>query len=127
MTTDLFSTLEITDQDVARQPEDLPGLFVRLANAGDVDGLVGLYEGDAVLTTPEGVEIRGAASIGRYFSELLASAPVFTLGEQRPVLRLRDVALTSTRLGPDQATAEVARRQLDGTWRWVSDRPDTRR
>jgi hypothetical protein len=36
-------------------------------------------------------------------------------------LRVGDLALTSTRLGSGQVTAEVARRQPDGTWRWVID------
>ena len=39
------------DQQAAR-PEDLSRLFVERANAGDVDGLVALYEPDAVLAFP---------------------------------------------------------------------------
>jgi hypothetical protein len=34
-----------------------------------------------------------------------------------------DIALTTTRIG-ETATAEVARRQDDGTWRWILDRPN---
>jgi len=33
-----------------------------------------------------------------------------------------DLAITSTRLPDGTVTAEVARRQTDGTWRWVIDR-----
>jgi hypothetical protein len=43
---------------------------------------------------------------------------------QHPALRLGELALTSTRLPGGGATAEVARRQPDGTWRWVLDRPN---
>jgi len=40
-----------------------------------------------------------------------------------PVIRHGDLALTSTRLPGGGATAEVARRQPDGSWRWVIDQP----
>jgi hypothetical protein len=43
-------------------------------------------------------------------------------GESQPALRLGDLALTSTRFSGG-ATAEVARRQPDGTWLWVIDQP----
>jgi hypothetical protein len=42
---------------------------------------------------------------------------------QQPVIRYGDLALTSTRLPGGGATVEVARRQPDGTWRWVIDQP----
>jgi ketosteroid isomerase-like protein len=107
----------------ALQPEDLSRLLVERANAGDVDGVVALYEPDAVLAVPDGVA-EGAARIRRFYTELLATRPSFVPGEQRPALRVGDLALTSTTLadGTD-ATAEVARRGADGTWRWVLDRP----
>jgi len=34
-----------------------------------------------------------------------------------------DIALTSTRLPSGGATTEIARRQPDGSWRWVIDQP----
>jgi ketosteroid isomerase-like protein len=110
--------------DVAREPEDLSRMFVERANAGDVEGLVALYEPDAVLATPDGGEVRGEAEIHRFYADLIASAPRFAAGAQHPALRLGELALTATRLpGGAGATAEVARRQPDGTWRWVLDRP----
>jgi ketosteroid isomerase-like protein len=110
---------------VAREPEDLSRLFVERANAGDVDGLVALYERDAVLATPDGGAVRGEAEIRRFYAALTASAPRFAPGAQHPALRAGELALTSTRLpGGAAATAEVARRQPDGTWRWVLDRPN---
>ncbi|GAA0925773.1 YybH family protein [Pseudonocardia zijingensis] len=111
--------------DVAREPEDLSRLFLRRVNAGDVDGLVALYESDAVLATPDGGEVRGEAGIRAFYAALVASAPRFAPGEQHPALRVGDLALTSTRLpGGAGATAEVARQQPDGTWRWILDRPN---
>jgi ketosteroid isomerase-like protein len=112
-------------RDVAREPEDLSRLFVQRANARDVEGLVALYEADAVLATPDGGAVRGEAEIRRFYTTLTASAPRFAPGRQRPALRLGELALTSTRLpGGAGATAEVARRQPDGSWRWVLDRPN---
>ena len=38
----------------ARRPEDLGRFFVARANPGDVEGLVAVYEPDAVLVLPTG-------------------------------------------------------------------------
>jgi ketosteroid isomerase-like protein len=111
-------------RDAAMEPEDLSRLFVERANARDVEGLVALYESGAVLATPDGDAVRGEAEIRRFYTALAASAPRFAPGAQHPALRVADLALTSTRLPGGGATAEVARRQPDGTWRWVLDRPN---
>jgi ketosteroid isomerase-like protein len=111
------------DQQAAR-PEDLSRLFVERANAGDVDGLVALYEPDAVLAFPPGQVTTGSHAIRQAYERLLADRPTFTAGEQQPALRHGDLALTSTRLVGGGATVEVARRQPDGTWLWVIDQPN---
>jgi len=49
----------------------------------------------------------------------------FPPGEQRRAIRNGDLALTSTHLA-GQITAEVARRQPDGSWLWLIDQPDVR-
>jgi hypothetical protein len=46
----------------------------------------------------------------------------FQVGEQRAAMVCGDLALTSTRLPDGMVTAEIARRQSDGTWLWVIDR-----
>lgn len=97
--------------------------LVAAANAGDVDGVVALYEVDAVLELPDGTRAEGEAAIRAYYVKLLADRPRFASGAQLPALVVGDLALTTTRLG-STATAEVARRQVDGTWRWILDRPD---
>ncbi len=105
----------------ALEPEDLDRLFLRRANAGDVDGLVALYEPDAVLAFPPGRVVAGSAAIRVVYEELLVGRPRFD-GEIRPAIRNGDIAITSTtRAG--NATVEVARRQPDGTWLWVIDQP----
>lgn len=105
----------------AERPEDLGRLFVQRANAGDVEGLVALYEPDAVLAFPLGKVTAGRDAIRREYERLLAGRPTLA-GESQPALRFGDLALTSTRFSGG-ATAEVARRQPDGTWLWVIDQP----
>jgi ketosteroid isomerase-like protein len=77
------------DQQAAR-PEDLSRLFVERANAGDVDGLVALYEPDAVLAFPPGQVTTGGHAIRQAYERLLADRPAFTAGEQQPALRHGD-------------------------------------
>ena len=106
----------------ALQPGDLDRLFLERANAGDVDGVVALYEPDAVLAIAPGRLAVGAQAICSFYTELLASPPRFT-GVIRPAIRNGDIAITSTtRAG--NATVEVARRQPDGSWLWMIDQPN---
>lgn len=112
------------ERERAAQPEDLARFFVERADAGDAEGLAALYESDAVLAFPPGQVTTGTQAIRRVYEHLLASKPAFTAGAQQPALRVGDLALTSTRLAGGGATAEVARRQPDGTWLWVLDQPN---
>ncbi len=107
----------------ARAPEDLARFFLTRANAGDVDGLVALYEPNAVLVGPQGQVIQGSAAIRAFYAGLLKDRLVFAPGDQRPAVRNGNLALTSSRLANGQVTAEVARQQADGTWRWAIDQP----
>lgn len=108
---------------LAKDPDDLARFFVERANAGDVDGLVALYESNAILVRRDGTTAVGAAQIRAYYAAMLARGLSFTPGEQSPALRNGDIALTSTRLVNGTITAEIARRQPDGSWRWIIDQP----
>lgn len=105
----------------AMMPEDLDRLFLQRANAGDVDGLVDLYEPDAVLAFPPGELTVGAEAIRAVYVKLLADRPRFDATIE-PAICAGDLALTST-TRPGNATVEVARRQPDGSWRWIIDQP----
>ena len=87
----------------------------------DVEGLVALYEPDAVLAFPSGQLAVGAEAIRKVYTDLLARRPRFA-GEIRPAIRKGDIAITST-VRAGNATVEVARRQPDGTWLWLIDQP----
>ena len=106
----------------ALDPQDLERMLIARQWAGDVEGMVALFEPDAVIDAGDGQFVRGSEAIRRFFGEVVASGRKFQLGEQRAALLSGDLALTSTRLPDGSVTSEVARRQVDGTWRWIIDR-----
>jgi ketosteroid isomerase-like protein len=113
---------DVNDRRGAAEPEDLGHLFLDRASAGDVEGVVALYEPGAVLASPPGGLAIGVAAIRQVYEALLAGRPRFS-GDVRPALRHGDLALTSTRF-QGGATAEIARRQADGSWLWIADQPN---
>lgn len=114
---------DIEGYEPAKRPEDLSDFFLERASAGDVEGVVALYAPDAVLALPPGRLAVGQDQIRAVYTKLLAGRPAFGSAGQQPAIINGDIALTSTRLPGGGATVEVARRQPDGTWRWVIDQP----
>jgi uncharacterized protein (TIGR02246 family) len=115
----------MTEREAARQPEDLTRLFVQRALGGDAAGLAELYEPDAVLAYPPGQETVGREAIRAVFEKMLAAAPDFKPEEPLPTVRFGDLALTSTRPADDTGgRVQVVRRQPDGTWLRIIDRPE---
>lgn len=107
----------------AADPNDLARLFLERANAGDAAGMVALYTEDAVMALPDGRIVRGHAELLALFTALVADRPRFEAGAQRAALVVDGLALTSTELLDGSVTAEIARRERDGSWRWVVDQP----
>jgi hypothetical protein len=105
----------------AYDPQDLERLLVSRENQGDVDGMTALYERQALLDDGGGRLVHGREAIRKFYSELVAAGRKFELGEQRAAMVCGDLALTSTHLPDGTVTAEIARRQSDGTWLWVID------
>jgi ketosteroid isomerase-like protein len=115
----------MADQSIrehARRPQDLERLLVARQWAGEVSAMAALYEADAVVDCADGRLLEGREAIREYFAEYAASGRKFQSGAQQPAVISGDLALTSTRLPDGTVTAEVARRQPDGTWLWVIDR-----
>jgi Ketosteroid isomerase homolog len=111
----------------AATPEEIARLFVERANARDAEGLAALYAPDAVLAFPPGSVTVGREAIRAVLERMLEHAELpFRVEEPLPTVCYGDLALTSTR--PADGTGgrvQVARRQPDGTWLRVIDRPET--
>ncbi|MGU3358858.1 YybH family protein [Methylobacterium sp. M6A4_1b] len=105
---------------LAHEPEDLARLFNERANAGDVEGLVALYERDAVLAAGK-VVATGHVEIRQFYADLLARKSDFPAAETLPAIRNGDLAMTFARLPNGTISVETARRQADGGWRWLID------
>ncbi|MFI5953328.1 YybH family protein [Cryptosporangium sp. NPDC051539] len=109
----------------AQKPEDLARLFVERANANDAEGIAALYEPDAVLGYPPGETTVGRDAIRALFEQVVTRMPEQQVEDPLPTLYHDDLALTATR--PADGTggrAQVARRQPDGTWLRILDRPE---
>lgn len=106
----------------ARDPQDLERLLISRQWAGDVDGMVALFESNAIIDSGEEQLTLGREAIRALFAQITATGRKFASGIQRAPVINGDLALTSTRLPDGTMTTEVARRQSDGTWLWVIDR-----
>jgi ketosteroid isomerase-like protein len=111
-------------------PADLHGAVERAFNVADVEALVGLYETDARMMGDDGTVIIGRDAIRSLYEDLTALGGRISLST-RYAVEQGDIALLSNQwsLEIDGApvagaiTAEVARRQPDGSWRYVIDNP----
>src|SRR5437660_11189097 len=116
------------------EPEDLDRCVMEAMNAGDIDGLVSLYEPQATLTPAPGNLVTGLDAIRESFGPFIALKPTLTL-TPRKLAETGDIALTCatwelTGTGPDGSpvrmsgnSVEVCRRQPDGRWLFVIDNP----
>ena len=117
----------------ATEPEQMHGLFEQAFNAGDLETLMTLYEPNAALVPQPGVVAEGGAAIRDALRWFLDRGGQITL-DTKLVVRVGDLAFLSNRWSltgatmPDGSpaelgatTAEVARRQPDGTWLYVID------
>ena len=107
--------------DPAKEPNDLENFFIERANAGDVDGLVALYETNATLSCGDGKRVVGLDQIRNFFVSFLKSCPQLSQSAQAPALCSGNLALTSSRHSNGDVSAEIARQQPDGSWLWVVD------
>jgi uncharacterized protein (TIGR02246 family) len=108
---------------------DIHRLVENAFNTGDTDALVALYEEDAAMATPDGTFVNGRDAIREQWSGFVALAGNIQMTTRYAVI-VGDTALLSndwrfTGAGMELSsrTAEVARRQPDGTWKYVIDHP----
>ena len=113
-------------------PERMHEAFAGAYNAGKIEDLIALYESDAVLIPQPGQRVAGVSAIRESligFLNLKGSMQIETL----TCIRAGDLALLQaswhlSATGPDgkpmelsSRTAEVVRKQSDGSWLYVVD------
>jgi uncharacterized protein (TIGR02246 family) len=115
-------------------PEALMRSFTDRLHAGDLDGLVALYEPSAAFEPRPGTVVHGQEAIRAALAELLALSPRM-VADTVQVLHADDIALvvnewTMTGTAPDGTevrqggrSADVVRRQADGRWLVAVDKP----
>ncbi|MFJ5677997.1 YybH family protein [Streptomyces sp. NPDC093097] len=108
--------------------------FDERCNAGDLEGLLALYEAEAIMVDKHGAIHRGRAELHAFFTEMLSTRPTLhTLAST--VIVNGDLAQSSTHWQLDATepdgtitrteaqAAELFRRQQDGTWLVAIDNP----
>jgi uncharacterized protein (TIGR02246 family) len=115
---------------LARTAEECDQLFERHINAGNLDGLIELYESDATFVPQEGEALHGTAAIRAALAGFVAMKPKLKMGITRVIPVGKDLAMiyndwTMTAGGQTSGgkAIELMRRQADGTWRFALDAP----
>jgi uncharacterized protein (TIGR02246 family) len=108
--------------------------FTRCVHGRDLDALMALYEPDALFTPRPGVVLRGRDAIRAALGEMLALSPTME-STVREVHEVGDIALVvndwkmrgrapdGTEVTQGGTSADVLRRQSDGSWRVLIDHP----
>jgi ketosteroid isomerase-like protein len=108
-------------------------LFMRYVNEGNLDGVVNLYEPDAVFIGREGEVLSKSSAIRDLYRGLLAMTPEFQIQPSIATIYASDLALDISEWryngkAPDGSEISdggrsyvVCRRQSDDTWKIVID------
>lgn len=117
----LSGAVDPGDWDQPRDAEALGHRFARAVVAADVEAIVALYAADAVVSLPAGREAAGTEAVRQAFAAALAHGldlRVESVG--RPIVT-GSLACTTTVDVAGRVHTQVARREPDGTWRWIRD------
>jgi uncharacterized protein (TIGR02246 family) len=118
----------------AHSPEELIKQFNQAFNAHDSEAVLALYETDGCLVTGPGQVATGTAALREAINGFLASKPNLQM-EALPAIQTGDIAMTGAKwnlTGTDPSgapvnlsgvSAEIVRRQPDGSWLLVVDNP----
>lgn len=114
------------------EPQRMNAAFAEAYNSGVIDNLMALYEPGAIHVNPYGETDYGTDAIRRFLTQLLQqkgymqSNNVYCVPfENLALLRAHFVLHTKDADGNDVRiegqTAEIARKQADGSWKYVID------
>ena len=118
----------------ALKPEDADNLISQAISDGDIEAGLALYEPGASFVSEPGLVVTGTDAIRKVLEGFMALKPQITL-EVEKVIQSGDLALLHARYtikGTDAVgipmemtgkSAEVVRRQADGSWLFVIDNP----
>ena len=118
----------------ANSPEQTNQMLVDAFHSGDLEAAVALYEADATLFAEPGHPATGTAAIREALGGFIAMKPTMKI-ETVVSATSGDICLTQNKwtmkaIGPDGSpvdmagqSAEVVRRQADGSWKFVIDNP----
>jgi ketosteroid isomerase-like protein len=119
---------EMSGEAKTMQPEDVTRLVAGRLNAGDAAGVAALYEPLAVLAYPADRPVAGREAIQAVYQHMVDAGVTFAIETPLPTVRFEDLALTSTRSADDTGVrVQVLRRQPDGSWLRIIDRPEVPR
>jgi ketosteroid isomerase-like protein len=114
----------------ASSPEEICRLFQQYMAQGDIDSVLSVYDPEAVFLNESGEVKKSGEALRQELAPLAAMKTVFDFNIKQ-VVQSGDIALMHTEwkvLSPEQISVyaiEVARRQPDGTWRWLIGDPFT--
>lgn len=123
-----------TDTTLPDTPEQLMRTFATRLNDGDLDGLLALYDSDAVFEPTPGTIVRGHDEIRAALETLIQLRPTLT-AEVVQILDSGDIALVvnewsmigtapdGTPVHQSGRSADVVRRQAGGGWLVAVDKP----
>jgi ketosteroid isomerase-like protein len=114
----------------ATTPEEVGDLFLHYMRGGDLDALLTVYDPEVAFRNRAGEVLHGLDALRQELAPLAAARAVFEF-KIRAVIQAGDVALIHNEWklsSPEQMSGyaiEVAKRQPDGTWRWLIGDPFT--
>jgi uncharacterized protein (TIGR02246 family) len=114
----------------AGNPEQICSLFKQYMAAGDLESLLDIYDPEVVFLSQSQEVLSGREGLRQVLAPLAAAKAKFDFNIKQ-VIQSGDIALMHTEWkvsAPEQMYSyaiEVARRQYDGTWRWLIGDPFT--
>jgi uncharacterized protein (TIGR02246 family) len=114
----------------AKSPEEICRIFQQYMAEGDIDSVLSVYDPEAVFLNQSGEVKKGEEGLRQELAPFAAKKASFEFNI-RQVIQSGNIALMHTEWkvsSPQQMSVyaiEVARRQPDGTWRWLIGDPFT--